>query len=181
MAGSWWSADFWVRWSARTSPPRSSKRSPAGASTSTPRETEASAPQAEYVRHVVETRRLGRDPTCRANDAAREDLPAAGAVRQLDALGGPREHHGVPARDVAATQCCKPDVARPARPGVAVAHALALGGELDPAAARRSLAQRQRGSRGGVDLVAVVHLQHLDVEVLAQHARRLLDQARQQI
>ena len=64
---------------------------------------------------------------------------------------------------------------------MAVAHALALGSELDPAAARRGLAERQRGSRGRVDLVAVVHLQHLNVEVLAQHAGRLLDQTREQI
>src|SRR5262249_31770784 len=88
--------------------------------------------QAQHVRHVVKSRAFGGDPARRADDAAGEDLPAAGAVRELDALGGSREHHRVLARDVAATQCGEADIAGPARPGVAVAHTLALGGALDP-------------------------------------------------
>ena len=48
--------------------------------------------------------------------------------------------------------------------------------------ARGGLAEQQRGARGRIDLVAVVHLQDLDVEILRpERLRGLLDQHGEQI
>jgi hypothetical protein len=49
------------------------------------------------------------------------------------------------------------------------------------AALRRRLAQQKRRAGGRVDLHAVVHLEDLDVEVLAERGRRLAHQARKQV
>ena len=52
----------------------------------------------------------------------------------------------------------------------------------DAAAARGGLAEQQRGAGGRIDLVAVVHLEDLDVEILGlERLRRLLDQDGEQV
>jgi hypothetical protein len=53
--------------------------------------------------------------------------------------------------------------------------------QIDPAARRRRTTKRQRRARGRVDLVAVVHLDDLDVVVGIELGRRLLDQRQQEI
>src|SRR5579862_5362782 len=125
MAASWWSAGSWRRRSAGTWRRLSRKRSTAGAGTSGLRRTDRLSLEAQHVGHVVEARRLARDPARGPDGTAHEDLPAARAVGELDPLARPREHHGVLARDIAAAQGREADVAGAAGPGVAVAHALA--------------------------------------------------------
>ena len=85
------------------------------------------------------------------------------------------------ADDAAAAQGGKADVAAPALAGVAVAHAHARVVEIDAAAVGGGLAQHQRRARGGVDLVAVVHLEDLDVEVGIERLGDLARQRGQQI
>ena len=49
------------------------------------------------------------------------------------------------------------------------------------AARRRRLAEQQGGARRRVDLVLVMHLENLDIEILAKARRHLLDQCGEQI
>ncbi len=82
----------------------------------------------------------------------------------------------------AAAQGGKADRARRARAGMAVADPDAVFGQLDAAARRGRLAEQQRGARRRVDLVAMVHLQDLDVEIgRVERARRLLHQHGEQV
>ena len=86
--------------------------------------------------------------------------------------------HAMLAGIVAAAQGRKADVAALARAGDAVARALALGREIDLAPFGGGLAQRERRARGRIDLVAMMHLENLDVVIIAEALRRLLDQTR---
>ena len=100
---------------------------------------------------------------------------------QLDALVRAGEDHAVLARDVAAAQRREADVARFARAGVAVAPALALLLEVDLAALCGGLAEQQRGAGGRIDLLVVMHLDDLDVELVAERRRDLSCHHREQI
>ncbi len=53
--------------------------------------------------------------------------------------------------------------------------------EVDSAALRRRIPDHERCSRWGVYLLAVVHFQNFDVEVLPERLRHALDQRRKQI
>ena len=99
----------------------------------------------------------------------------------LDALAGAREQHRVLADDVAAADGGEADGAPVALARVPLA---AVDGALAEVAAEGlgdDLAQPQGSARGGVDLVAVVRLDDLDVAVVAQHARGDLHQLEAQV
>ena len=81
----------------------------------------------------------------------------------------------------AAAQRREADVAALARAGMAVADPDRMVGEVDAAAFRRRLAEQQRRARRRVDLVAVVHLEDLDVEIGVERLRRLAHQGGEQI
>ena len=69
---------------------------------------------------------------------------------------------------IAAAQGGKTDVAALARPGDALAREDFLSVEINPAPARRRLTQAQRRARWGVDLVLVMHLDDLDIVIIAE-------------
>ncbi len=75
--------------------------------------------------------------------------------------------------------------AKPIWPGPrardAVAAALARRFEVDAAPLGRRRAEQQRGARRRVDLVAMVHLDDLDVPILAEPRRRVADQVGEQV
>ncbi len=104
------------------------------------------------------------------------DDAAARAVRDLDPLAGPGEHHRVVTDDVAAANRRKPDRARTALPGVTFARI--YGEFVERAAERRGddFTHFQCGARRRVDLVPMVGFDDLDVVVVAEHARGQLDQ-----
>src|SRR5438067_6981997 len=126
--------------------------------------------QAEHVPHVVEARRLADEPFRRSDGAAREDLATRRLVAELEALAGRREDDRVLAGDVAAAQRGEADIAAPPWSGLAVAHALRDAVEIDAAAFRRGAAEGEGGAGRCVDLVAMVHLEHLDVVIGAEPA-----------
>ena len=84
--------------------------------------------------------------------------------------------HGVLADHRAAAQRREADVAALARAGMAVADADRVLGEVDAAALRRGAAEEQRRARRRIDLVAVMHLDDLDVEIGVERLRRLADE-----
>ena len=102
-------------------------------------------------------------------------------MRQFDALIGPGENHLMIACGGAAAQRREADVARNARAGVTVAGADRSLIEIDAAAVRGSLTEQIGGPRRRIDLLPVVHFENLDVEILVERLRHLLDQRRQQI
>ena len=100
---------------------------------------------------------------------------------QDDLLAFRREDDRVLAGDVAAAQGGKADLT--ARPGPDLALARLAGNciEADAATLGGSLAQHQRGAGGGIHLVAVVHLDDLDVVVGIEGAGDLLGHQLQQV
>ena len=77
--------------------------------------------KSEHVLHRVQAGRTADEPARRPHRAAGESEPVAGAMRQLDALAGAGERHGVVADDVAAAKHRKADRARARGAPVAVA------------------------------------------------------------
>src|SRR5690606_30929907 len=75
------------------------------------------------------------------------------------------EDHRVVTDNGAAPQRRKADVAPPARPGVAVPRSYARCLEIDAASLGRCGTEHQSRARRGVHLLAVMHLDDLDVEV----------------
>src|SRR5947207_6256597 len=102
--------------------------------------------QAEHVVHGIRPRWLAARPQRRLDAAAGEDHAVFRPVDELDALGGTGEDHAVLARHGAAAHRDKTDIARLARPGVAVAPAIRARGKLDVAARRGGLAEQQGGA-----------------------------------
>ena len=108
----------------------------------------------------------------RAQAAVRIRLAAAGAVRDLDAFSGAGEQDRVVADDVAAADRRKADRPRPALAGVTFARVDREFRQRPPERAGDDLAHLQRGARWGIDLVAMVCLDDLDVVALIEHACR---------
>ena len=102
-------------------------------------------------------------------------------MHKLDALCRPGEDHTVVADYRAATQRGKADIAGAAHAGVAVTRTHRALLEVDTAALRRRAPEHECGSRGGVDLLVVVHLEDLDIEVFPKRFRDALDQRLQHI
>lgn len=100
-------------------------------------------------------------------------------MRQLDALHRAGEDHAVLAGDGAAAQRRKADVAALARAGHAVAAAIRMRGENDAAPFRRRFAEQQRGARRRIDLLAMMHFDNLDVEILIERLGDALYHRRQ--
>ena len=106
-----------------------------------------------------------------------EDAAIFGLVAEFDPLAGPGENNVMIAHHRAAAQRGEADRAGLARPGVAIAHTHAVFRKPDGAAARGGLAKQQRGARGRIDLVTVVHFEDFDVEIIRpERFRGLLDQ-----
>ena len=101
-------------------------------------------------------------------------------MAQFDAFPLAGEQHGVIARRAAAAQRRKADMAGHARPGDAVAAPVADRAEIDAASERRGRAQRQRGARWRIDLVAMVQFGNLDIPIRPQRARRIGDKPGEQ-
>ena len=135
----------------------------------------------EHVAHGEQPRPPALRPECRGDRAARENLPVLGAMRQLQPLASAREKHGVVAHDASATQRRKAD--RSPRPlaCVPVPAPDAVFRQRDVPALRRRLAQEQRGARGRIHLVLVMHFQNFDVEVRPKRPRGLLHERREQV
>ena len=102
-------------------------------------------------------------------------------MAERDDLARPGEQRLMVADHVAAAQRREADRAFRPRPGEPVARPHRRVGEVDPPSRRRRLAQHQRGARGRVDLVAVVHLDDLDVVIQPQRRGDLPGQDRQQV
>src|SRR5271163_4428915 len=100
---------------------------------------------------------------------------------KFETFGGAGEDHMMIADRIAAAQRGETDIAPAARAGYAVPGALLDLFELHPAARRRGSAERERGSRGGVDLAAMVHFHDFDVPVGTKPARDFLDHAQQDV
>jgi hypothetical protein len=102
-------------------------------------------------------------------------------VAELEPLALAGEDHLMVAGDAAAAQRREADPARAARAGDAVAAPLAHVVEGDAAAFRRRGAEQQGGAGRRVDLVAMVHLDDLDVPILAEPRRRLAHEEGEQV
>ena len=100
---------------------------------------------------------------------------------QLQALALGGEDDAVLAGRVAAAQGGETDIAGASRPRHAVAHLLRHCAQLDPPPRGGGPAERQRRARGGIDLVAMVHFENLDVVVGAERRAHLLHQGQQKI
>src|SRR5512138_3755534 len=129
--------------------------------------------EAEDVRHVVEAGRPPGDPLRGAHGAAGELLAGGRPVRELQALALAAEEDGVLADDVAAAQRLDPDL--PGRPLAEDAVPRVRERVLRIAAERlgRHLAEPDGRARRRVALLLVVHLDDLDVVVVAEDLRGL--------
>ena len=87
---------------------------------------------------------------------------------KLDALAGAGEDHPVLADHVAAAERRKADIALAPRADIAVAGPHAALGKRDASRLGRGAAEQKRGARRRVALVAVMHLEDLDVEFGAE-------------
>src|SRR3546814_11006030 len=85
------------------------------------------------------------------------------------------------AGDIAATQRGEADMAGLARTGDAVAAAVGDSVEFHATPLRCLLAEQDGGAGWGIDLHAVMHLDDLDVPVLAERRRHLAGQAGQDV
>ncbi len=135
------------------------------------------AAQAEHVLHVEQARAALHDESAGPQAALRIGGAAARAVGDLDAFAGAGEQHGVVADDVTAADHREADRAGRTLAGDAMARP---GGELvevAPQGARDRPAHAERGPRRGIDLVAVVGLDDLDVVAVAQQRGGHLQQA----
>ena len=95
------------------------------------------------------------------------------------ALAG--EEHGMVTGDRAAAKRREAD--RPARPcaGMAVAHAHGMVGERNVAPLGGRLPEQQGRAGRRVDLVAMMHLEDLDIEIRIERPRRLADETGEQV
>ena len=87
---------------------------------------------------------------------------------KLDPLARPGENHPMLANHVAAAERREADIAFAPRPDIAVAGPHAALGKRDASRLGRGLAEQERSARRRIALVAVVHLQNLDVELRAE-------------
>src|SRR4029078_2878601 len=98
---------------------------------------------------------------------------------ELDTLARNGEDHPMLADDVAAAQRGKADIALPSWTDVTVARAYALSPKRHVPAARGGGTEHERGARTRVTLMAVVHLQDLDVELRAERLSHALGEKRE--
>src|SRR5581483_11847463 len=108
------------------------------------------------------------DETRRAQRPGREVAARRRAMRELDALARAGEDDRVLADDVAAAQRREADRARRPLAGDAFARVDRVIGEAHAGARGGRLAELERRARRRVDLVAVMHLDDLDVERRAE-------------
>src|SRR4029077_2725536 len=99
--------------------------------------------QSQNIEHRIQSRRLAVDPLRRLERAAREDHAVGRLVGQLDALVRAGKDHAVLARDIAAAQAGKADIASLPRTGVAVASARGSLREIDSAARGGRLTEQE--------------------------------------
>ena len=137
--------------------------------------------EAEDVGHGVEAGLLVEGPEGGTERAVDEDVAALGAMGELDPLALAGEDHRMVADHRAAAQRCEADGAAGPRAGdaVAAAHGSLVEGDAPPL--RRGAAEKERGAGGGVDLVAMMHLDDLDVVVRAEDRGGAADEAGEKI
>src|SRR5690625_2142779 len=138
----------------------------------------ASKPQ--HLPHAVEPWRLAGRPQGCLDTPAGEEIPVRSTVAQFDPLALGREDDAMITRVVPAPQAGKADFASRSRPGDAAATFLRHLPQVSPPSNSCCFSQQQRGPRGGIDLVTMVHLQDLDIVVGPQRPRGLLNKKRQQ-
>src|SRR5690349_15526425 len=102
-------------------------------------------------------------------------------MAELDPLGGTGEHDSVLADDAAAAQGGETDRTGGARTGVTVTGADGGGAKLYGAAGRGGTAEKERGAARGIDLVAMMHFQDFDVELLAEGGGDTADEGREKV
>src|SRR5690242_5934317 len=100
---------------------------------------------------------------------------------ELDPLARTGEDHPMLADDVAAAQRREADIALPSWTNVTVARAYALVPKRHVPASRGGGTEHERRARRRVTLVAVVHLQDLDVELRAERLCHALGEKREQV
>src|SRR5579875_2855491 len=102
-------------------------------------------------------------------------------MRELESLARSGEDHGMFADDRAAAERRKADRAAFARTGRAIARAQRMFRQCDAAPARGSLAQKQSGAGGRVDLHAMMRLDDFDVVIGSKRTSRLFDERSKQV
>src|SRR5262245_53213394 len=122
------------------------------------------ASQAKHVGHRIKSRGAAASPQRRLDRAASENPAIGGDMGKLDALAGAGEDHPVLADHVAAAERGKADIAFAPRPDIAVAspHAALVKG--DAPRLGQGAAEQKRRPRRRIALVAMMHLQDLDIE-----------------
>src|SRR5690606_12329228 len=137
--------------------------------------------EAENVGHRIEPGLAAARPQRRLYGTPSEDLPILRMMRQDNPLRRAGEVDAVLADDGAAAQRGKADIALAAWAGMAVTDAHRMVCQRNRATRCRGLAKQQRGTRGSVHLVTVMHFQDLDVELGVQCRRRLAHKACEEI
>src|SRR5690606_22542447 len=132
------------------------------------------ARSSQDVPHAVEAGRPADDPARGAQRPAGKGAPAGGAVGELQPLALAAEVDRVLADHVAAPQGQHPDLARRAWADQALASEAAVLAQIAPEGGGHGFGEPERRPRGRVLLVAVMRLEDLHVEALAQRPRRLL-------
>src|SRR4029077_2404942 len=120
---------------------------------------------AQHIHHIEHAGALAPPPQRGFDGPARIDPPISSAMDQLDPFTVGGKNDRVVTDDAATAQDQKTDIAAPALAGVAVARARTDLLKLDFAALGSGAAQHQGRTRRRVDLVAMMHLEHLDIEV----------------
>src|SRR5262245_28922555 len=122
------------------------------------------ASQAKHVHHRIKSGGAAASPQRRLDRAASENPAIGGDMGKLDALAGAGEDHPMLADHVAAAERGKPDIAFAPRPDIAVAgpHAALVKG--DAPRLGHGAAEQKRRPRRRIALVAMMHLQDLDIE-----------------
>src|SRR5690606_18104544 len=119
----------------------------------------------QYIAHGVEPRLPPMRPKRRLDGSTGEDGAVLREMREDDALPETGKDDGVLAHDRAAAKRGKADRAFPAGAGMTVAHPNAFLRKIHATAFRSGFAQEQCRSRWCIHLVAMMHLNDLDVEI----------------
>ena len=127
------------------------------------------------------SRRAILPPKRRLQSAAREDGAIRGQMAQHDAFTVSGENHVMLAHYIAAANRRKADIATGSLAGDAVAAPVRDIVQVHTPPACGGFTQHQRSAGRGVNLVAMVGFDHLDIEILVQCRCNLLGQADKEV
>src|SRR5690554_2745756 len=128
-----------------------------------PHMASAAPSQAKHILHVIATALLPGHPARGAHRPLGKSHAARCLVGNLDALPFGGEHHRMLTDDIAGTQRGKTDLLVGARSTLANPLKYTMLLERTPQALGDDLAHLQCCTRGRIDLVAMVRLDHLDI------------------